>query len=101
MRPSTLAPFLLTVVVLVTACTGETSSAVGSTPIPEVCTSFVAAYRACLARTLPSLPDVADQRASQTRAALQREASEGAETAALTAKCEANLSRLSTTCNAR
>jgi hypothetical protein len=95
-----------------TACTAR-AHRTGSSDLPRECEAFVATYETCLKSTLPSLPQVAQERAAQTRTVLQQEAeratsappsaSSAVETQSLTAlanKCQENLKRLTASCGA-
>lgn len=97
---------LLTPLVLLAACSGRPSGDAAARALPPACTAFVAKYEACIKTSVPSLPGVAQERAAQTRSSLELEAERaGASTstaaqdlAALEARCEDNLRRLSLSC---
>lgn len=65
----------------------------GQAELPRECESFVASYEHCLAVTIPSLPQLAKDRAAQTRAALEQEATHGNMTA-LADTCRTNQQQL-------
>jgi hypothetical protein len=83
------------------------------TDLPPVCDAFLAKYEQCMTASLPTLPAVVKERAEQTRGALEKEVararslapSTGADgnptnsaLAALEAKCNDNLQRVTASC---
>jgi hypothetical protein len=94
---------LLGVALLAAACSGRTLGT-GTPDLPPACDAFVTKYEACIKASVPAMPAVAEERAAQTRAALEKEV-ERANTrtstpnlTALATKCQDNLQRLTTSC---
>ena len=68
--------------------------------LPRECEAFVSRYQACLAATIPSRPEIARDRAAQTRASLEESTARASESgpqavAQLASSCEANPQSLS------
>jgi hypothetical protein len=94
---------------LLTAGCSAKSVGEGTPELPPSCNAFVAKYEQCITASVPSMPQVAKERAAQTRAALEAEAKRataapapvGSSAPGLTAlatKCNDNLQRLTTSC---
>jgi hypothetical protein len=93
---------------LAAACSGR-GSGTGAPELPASCNAFVAKYEQCITASVPSMPQVAKERAAQTRAALEAEAkrvtggslpagSGPHDLTALATKCNDNLQRLTASC---
>ena len=80
------------------ACSARVNDTTVASQLPGDCTAFVSAYKTCLSRSIPALPDVVEERANQTRTALEHEAAAGATAEALASKCRGNLETLTTSC---
>jgi hypothetical protein len=97
-------PHVVLPLLLLAACNaGCSARAVDANngPLPPQCTAFVAAYKSCLQKTIPSAPQIAEQRAEQTLAALQNAARSSAPgPKSLAETCDANMNRLAATCGA-
>ena len=83
---------MLFLVACASACSGKLGGG-GQAELPRECESFVAKYEHCLAVTIPSLPQLAKDRAAQTRAALEQEVTHGNLTA-LADTCRTNQQQL-------
>lgn len=86
------------VLTLVACSSGHNGASSPPKEMPKECTAFVAKYRSCVASNVPTHPELAQQRADQTRNALDQELRSSTDVAAMTKKCSDNLRRL-TNCN--
>jgi hypothetical protein len=80
-------------------CSSGGGSQEAARELPPDCNAFVAKYEACLSSAFPSMPQLAKQRADQTRTSLESEV-QHANLTTLTQLCRDNLQGLSTTCGA-